>query len=108
MLTAPTLTWAKCFPAPAPPPPRPRLFRRRWPAEGLPSLRDEVPDGDRVDLKALFEPHGTVNSATIMKELDGMPKGGFVSMDDAAGRRGRGACRRDGAGAGRRREEMKV
>ena len=39
----------------------------------------------RLDLKALFEPHGTVNSATIMKEPDGTPKGfGFVSMDDAA------------------------
>ena len=38
-----------------------------------------------VDLKALFEPHGAVNSATIMKEPDGTPKGfGFVSMDDAA------------------------
>ena len=72
---------ATAAPAPAPAP-TPAAAAPR----GLPSLVMKLPPtATEADLKALFEPHGAVNSATIMKEPDGTPKGfGFVSMDDAA------------------------
>ena len=51
-----------------------------------------------AELRALFEPHGNVKAATIMKEPDGTPKGfGFVTMDDDAKGRAAVAAMKVGA-----------
>ena len=80
MLSGAGVATAAPAPAPAPAP------ASAAPAKAYRALVMKLPPtATEADLKALFEPHGTVNSATIMKEPDGTPKGfGFGSMDDAA------------------------